>query len=164
MTPEGYLAEFDALFLTEKKRINQEWSEYWETGKKPEPYGMMFGMRSGELNRALRNELKEPENPKVEPPESLNNRIRLKWTYAYWWNRTHLLEHLSKSKLGEARTKKNIEKGGDTLKRLIRGDLSIEKVHHQFLKLIETLNHMKVSEAGFVRKSGELFNGEQSGD
>lgn len=164
MTPQEYLSQFDELFLTEKRRINKEWGEYQETGKKPEPYGMMFSMRSGELNRTLRVELKEPEDPKADHPESLDNRIRLKWAYAYWWNRVHLLEYLAKTKLGESKTKKNIEKGGDTLKRLIRGDLSITKVHPQFLKLIETLNNMKVSEAGFVRKSGELFNGKNSGD
>jgi hypothetical protein len=164
MTPKEYVAQFDEMFLTEKNRINKEWAEYWDTGKKPEPYGMMFGIKSGELNRALRTELKDPEDLKAEPPESLDNRIRLKWAYAYWWNRVHLLEHISKSKLGNARTKKNIEKGGDTLKRLISGDLSISKVHPQFKMLIETLNNMKVSEAGFVRKSGELFNGGNSGD
>lgn len=159
MTPEEYLQEFDDLFLAEKCRIGNEWSKYWETGKKPEPYGMMFGMRSGELNRLLREQLKEPEDPKTETPESLGNRIRLKWVYAYWWNRLHLLEHLAKTKLGESKTKKNIEKGGTTLKKLIRGEISVEKIHPQFLRLIGTLNSMKVNEAGFVRKAGELFNG-----
>jgi hypothetical protein len=159
MSPEEFVAEFDRLFLIEKHRIAEEQSRFRYSSRKPEPYSTDFGVASAVMNRQLRALMKDPENPKDEPEESKNLRVRLKWAYAYWWNRLHLLESMAASRLGDMRTKKNIKKGGIVLKKLIAGETSIEKLHPDFLRMIEQLNRMQVEKAGFVKQSGELLKG-----
>lgn len=147
MTAQEFVDAFEELFKREKHRIGREWANHSTTRKKPEAWSLDFGKASAELNRKLRAMCAEPKDLKAEPVEEKNERMRLRWAYAYWWNRLHLLEHMAKTRLGDAKTRKNIEKGGMTLRKLISGELPVAKVHPQFLKLIDSLNHMKIGQA-----------------
>lgn len=147
MTAQEFVDAFEELFKREKHRIGREWADRSAAGKKPEAWSLDFGKASAELNKKLRAMCIEPKDPKAEPLEEKNERTRLRWAYAYWWNRLHLLEHMAKTRLGDAKTRKNIEKGGMTLRKLISGELPVAKVHPQFLKLIDSLNHMKIGQA-----------------
>lgn len=154
MSPEEYVKEFDHLFLAEKHRILTDAGRMM--GRRPDPYSDQYGMASAALNRRLREQCKEPADLSMDTPEDASNRLRLRWAYAYWWNRTHLLEEIARSRLGGSQTKKNMEKGGNTLRGLILGEISPDKLHPQFKRLIDALNAIKPAEAGFVRKSAEL--------
>lgn len=147
MTAQEFVNAFEELFKKEKHRIGREWANHSTTGKKPEAWSLDFGRESAELNKKLRAMWAEPKDLKSEPVEEKNERMRLKWAYAYWWNRLYLLEHMAKTRLGDAKTRKNIEKGGMTLRKLVSGELPIAKIHPQFLKLIDSLNHVKIGQA-----------------
>lgn len=153
-----FMEEFERLFKAEKKRISQEWSRYPATGKKPEVFSLEFGINSRALNQNLRELCREPEDLKAEPLPEKNERMRLRWAYAYWWNRVHLMERLAKTRLGEVKTRKGIEKGGTTLRKLILGEISLDKIHPQFLGLIDSLNHMKIEPAAMIKQSETLLN------
>lgn len=149
MTAQEFVDAFEELFKREKHRIGREWSNHSTTGKKPEAWSLDFGKASAALNKDLRARCTQPPR-EVYSTMSVEDKaelVRLKWAYAYWWNRLHLLEHMAKTRLGEAKTRKNIEKGGMTLRKLISGELPVAKVHPQFLKLIDSLNHMKIGQA-----------------
>lgn len=160
MTPEEYVAEFDRLFQEEKRRIIVETEQMLPGQPRPNPFSDAYGITSAALNRELREQCKEPQDPLSDTGEAAVERMRLRWAYAYWWNRTHLLEEMARSILGGSKTKKNLERGGKTLKELISGDVSPDQLHPDFKRLVDTLNSMKATEAGFVRKSGDLFRGE----
>lgn len=148
MTAQEFVDAFEELFKREKHRIGREWqADRSAAGKKPEAWSLDFGKASAELNKKLRALCAEPKDLKSEPVEEKNERTRLRWAYAYWWNRLHLLEHMAKTRLGGVKTRRNIEKGGMTLRKLISGELPAAKVHPQFLKLIDSLNHMKIGQA-----------------
>jgi hypothetical protein len=117
---------------------------------------MDFATASAGLNRKLRALCQNPTAGEPDTIEAKAERVRLKWAYAYWWNRLHLLEHLAKTKVGGAKTKKNIEKGGVTLRKLIWGEVTVDKIHPQFAKLIESLNHLKIEQA-VVRNGDKLL-------
>ena len=143
MLPEEYVAFIDALFLAQKKRI----MSFAGTGK-PEPFDMEYMETSGRMNRILRKlgqgdfwEDVERSEPETEALIELAQKYI--WAYTYWWNRTHALEALAQSRVGKISEKKNIEKGADTLRGLISGEVKEDTLHPQFKKLIENLSKNK---------------------
>jgi len=128
MDAEGFVEHIDSIFLVQKKRI----LEHKLMGH-PQAFDEQYIMASADMNKVLRLMIQEKE---VKDPE----RAKLCWAYSYWWNRTHLLEALAKSVVGGIKVKKDIERGGKTLKKLIRGEKQVGDIHPQFLALIDKLN------------------------
>jgi hypothetical protein len=126
ISPDEFVQYIDAIFLVQKKRILEH-----ILVEKPPAFDDRYVVESATMNKVLRKRI---QGNKEEPERS-----QLCWAHSYWWNRTHMLESLAKSKVGGIKTKKDIERGGLTLKNLIRGEQSVKDVHPEFLKLIDKL-------------------------
>jgi hypothetical protein len=150
MMPEEYLKFMDALFLVQKKRILNH-----SGFGKPEPFDMEYMETSARMKRVLRQQGQGGFLPgigedvsKVEEAMALSQKYI--WAYAYWWNRTHALEAMAKTRVGGIKVKKDIEKGADTLRRLVSGEKLESDLHPQFKKLIQNLATLKLEKPGAV--------------
>lgn len=126
ISPEDFVGYIDSIFLVQKRRIMEH------PFGKPEPFDERYIRESATMNKVLRERIKIGK----EEPE----RSRLCWAHSYWWNRTHMLEALVRSRVGGIKVKKDIDRGGATLKKLIRGEQTIKDIHPEFLKLVDKLN------------------------
>ena len=139
--PEEFLSYINQLFSIEKKRIR----EHKLLGK-PEPFSFAYQKKSAAMNRVLRKRSQEIEG---ESPEERRGRMaerkQYMWTYAYWWNRTHMLEAMAKSRVGNIEEKKNIERGAQTLLKLLSGESNEEQIHPAFRRLLGKLNKMDMA-------------------
>lgn len=96
-----------------------------------------WGVWSHEFNKLLRIRLGITANDQSPTMIELHNKFSL--VYAYWWNRQHWIkEVLCKwSKHAGASKRRGIKRGGKTLKKVIKGNISLSKLSPQFRGLIE---------------------------
>ena len=134
-TAGEFVLYINGIFMAQKKRI----LEHNLIGK-PEAFDMEYMQKSAEMNRVLR--ARSQKNPE-HTPEEAEDAKRCCWAYAYWWNRTHMLEALAKSRAGNLHAKNDIERGATSLRKLVAGEKVETDLHPQFKNLIEKLRDLK---------------------
>jgi hypothetical protein len=169
MSPEDYLSFIDAMFLKQKSRILKFAGA---SIIKARPFDDECMLQSSEMNRVLRKLGQGEGLPAIDVEKATDAELGAReflcqqylWVYAYWWNRMHALEALTVSKLGNMKTKKNIDKGGKTLKKLIRGEKKEEDLHPQFKALIKRMVNTEVEKPGSLPSaSAPMPEGNQPG-
>lgn len=148
MHPRELLKEIDKATLAIGKYIGpkrskfgfNKWKDMWAD------INIEWGKWSGILNRMVVAKLKDTADrvtketgEEKEKSKELHNLYS--WLNAYWWNRTHWIDKVFKSKtgVGGLTTKKAMRQGKDTLKDLINGKADPALLHPQFIKVIEDL-------------------------
>lgn len=98
LTPVELMERIDARYLESKKMNIPCTNPYW-------------AVWSGQFNRELLNQIKLLGHKKA---------VLYKYVYAYWWNRTHLLDLFFKTNVGKVHEKKAMRKKATILRALIR--------------------------------------------
>jgi hypothetical protein len=119
----------------------EEWAELWKL------IDIEFGKWSHDLNAGIRDKIKETLEYAKSPDKLLSNDQKIladmnkkySWAYAYWWNRFHYLENILKSKTGATKWLyfKKLERGRDTLHKLINDVISPDKIHPKFFAAVD---------------------------
>lgn len=99
MNPETMIVEIDEHFKIALKAIKTVDAKLKEE---------QWDIWSGVFNRPLYAKIKATNDP------------QLKYVYAYWWNRSHLLRAYSKSRIGLIAKKKKLIDEGITLCKLVK--------------------------------------------
>lgn len=138
----------DKATVQRSRMTRVKWQLHWEK------VFLEFGQWSHVFNKTLRKLIKDTEGE--DKDESVMD-LHLKYTYvySYWWNRMHFVNTIlsSKSRLSGGGVKKGIERGRQTLVKLINGEVEYTELHQDFQSLIAKL---RVSD--FASALGQLIN------
>ena len=154
MHPKDLLKEIDEAIMMigqfigpkRTKLKDLDWKAMWVD------INLEWGKWSGLLNRMIIAKLKDTASrvttEKGEAKEKSKDLHNLySWLNAYWWNRTHWIDKVfrSKSGLGGMTTRKGMMEGKRTLSALINGKADESRLHPQFKKVIEDLKKQSAS-------------------
>jgi hypothetical protein len=154
MHPKDLLKEIDFAITMIGQYIGPKRSKY----KFPKWKAMWvdinleWGKWSGILNRVIIKKLKDTttritkeSGSEKEKSQELHNLYS--WLNAYWWNRTHWIDKVFRSKtgLGGMTMRKAMTQGQKTLRDLIQGNADPSRLHPQFIKVIEDLKKQSAS-------------------
>jgi hypothetical protein len=110
---------------------------------------MEFMLRSKNLNWVLRKEIRETDDEKLK--------IKLKWVYAFWWNRVHFLDTYATHRFSKKGLLRKIDKAARTLRRLIREEIFESDLHPQFKQVLKDL----ASQIDPVAEKAQIFTDEK---
>lgn len=119
--------------LTRSKMTRVKWQLHWDE------IFLEFGQWSNIFNKVLRKLMKSTGDTEDEAIMDLN--LKYTYVYSYWWNRMHFVSTIlsSKSRLSGGGVKKGIERGRQTLTKLINGEIDYTQIHQDFQELIAKL-------------------------